>query len=63
MMDNFDVIVKNIDDKISQLRDFVATGNVDDLSEYKATCGQIRGLLTAREFVLDQKQKMERFND
>jgi hypothetical protein len=62
-MDNFDVIVKNIDDKIYQLRDFVATGNVNDLSEYKATCGQIRGLLTAREFVLDQKQKSERFND
>jgi hypothetical protein len=62
-MDNFDVIVKNIDDKIFQLRDFVATGNVNDLSEYKATCGQIRGLLTAREFVLDQKQKSERFNE
>jgi hypothetical protein len=62
MMDDFDVIVKNIDDKIYQLRDFVATGNVNDLSEYKATCGQIRGLLTAREFVLDQKQKMEKFN-
>jgi len=61
-MDDFDVIVKNIDDKIYQLRDFVATGNVNDLSEYKATCGQIRGLLTAREFVLDQKQKMEKFN-
>ena len=62
-MDNFDVIVKNIDEKIFQLRDFVATGNVSDLSEYKAMCGQIRGLLTAREFVLDQKQKMESFND
>jgi hypothetical protein len=62
-MDNFDVIVKNIDDKIYQLRDFVATGNVSDLSEYKATCGQIRGLLIAREFVSDQKQKMERFNE
>ena len=62
-MDDFDVIVKNIDDKIRQLRDFVTTGNVDDLSEYKAMCGQIRGLLIAREFVLDQKQKSERFNE
>lgn len=62
-MDNFDVIVKNIDEKIHQLRDFVATGNVNELSEYKATCGQIRGLLIAREFVSDQKQKMERFNE
>ena len=62
-MDNFDVILKNIDEKVFQLRDFVSTGNVNDLSEYKATCGQIRGLLTAREFVLDQKQKMEQFNE
>lgn len=62
-MDNFDVILKNIDDKVFQLRDFVATGNVNDLSEYKATCGQIRGLLTARDFILDQKQKMEQFNE
>jgi len=63
MMDNFDVIMKNIDEKVLQLRDFVATGNVNDLSEYKKACGQIQGLLTAREFVLDQKQKMEKFND
>jgi hypothetical protein len=63
MMDNFDVIVKNIDDKVYQLRDFVATGNVNDLSDYKKACGQIQGLLTAREFVLDQKQKSERFNE
>jgi hypothetical protein len=62
-MDNFDVILKNIDEKVFQLRDFVATGNVNDLSEYKATCGQIRGLLTARDFILDQKQKMEQFNE
>jgi len=62
-MDNFDVIMKNIDEKVLQLRDFVATGNVNDLSEYKKACGQIQGLLTAREFVLDQKQKMEKFND
>lgn len=62
-MDNFDVIIKNIDVKINQLRDSVATGNVGDLAEYKAMCGQIRGLLMAREFVLDQKKNMESFNE
>jgi hypothetical protein len=62
-MDNFDVIAKNINEKIAQLQEFVATGNVSDLAEYKQLCGQIRGLLIAREFVLDQKQKSEKFND
>jgi uncharacterized protein YaaR (DUF327 family) len=62
-MDNFDVIVKNINEKVAQLQEFVATGNVSDLSDYKKTCGEIRGLLLARDFVLDQKQKSERFND
>jgi uncharacterized protein YaaR (DUF327 family) len=62
-MDNFDVIVKNINEKVAQLQEFVSTGNVSDLAEYKKMCGEIRGLLLARDFVLDQKQKSEKFND
>lgn len=62
-MDNFDVIVKNINEKIAQLQEFVVTGKLDDLAEYKKVCGEIRGLLLARDFVLDQKQKSEKFND
>jgi hypothetical protein len=62
-MDNFDVIAKNINEKIEQLQEFVSTGNVNDLAEYKSLCGQIRGLLIARDYVLDQKQKSEKFND
>lgn len=62
-MDDFDVIVKNINDKVAQLQEFVATGKVDDFVEYKKMCGEIRGLLLARDFVTDQKQKVENFND
>ncbi len=62
-MDNFDVIAKNINEKVAQLQEFVSTGNVSDFAEYKKTCGEIRGLLLARDFVLDQKQKSEKFND
>lgn len=62
-MDDFDVIVKNINEKVSQLQEFVLTGNFQDLAEYKRACGEIRGLLLARDYVTDQKQKVENFND
>lgn len=62
-MDNFDVIVKNINEKVAQLQESVITGKFDDLAEYKKVCGEIRGLLLARDIVLDQKQKSEKFND
>lgn len=62
-MDNFDVIVKNINEKVAQLQEFVSTGNFGDLAEYKKMCGEIRGLLLARDIVLDQQQKSEKFND
>jgi len=37
----------------------VSNGNVDDFNEYKKLCGEIRGLLTARGYTLDLKQRME----
>jgi hypothetical protein len=58
-MTELEVIVEQADDKVSQLKDFLAEGKCESFEEYKRICGEIRGLLTARGYALDLKQKME----
>lgn len=58
-MTEMDLLVKQLDDKIAQLKDNVATGNFEKFEDYKKTCGEIRGLLIARGYVLDLKDKLE----
>ena len=58
-MNAFDVIVKQIDEKVTQLKDFLAEGRSENFEDYKKTCGEIKGLLIARGYILDLKQNME----
>jgi uncharacterized protein YaaR (DUF327 family) len=58
-MTELEVIVKQLDDKIAQLKDAVILGNYEKFEDYKKSCGEIRGLLIARGYVLDLKDKME----
>ena len=58
-MTELEVIVEQTDDKVSQLKDFLAEGKCESFEEYKRICGEIRGLLTARGYALDLKQKRE----
>ena len=58
-MDAFDVVVGQIDEKVSQLKDHLAEGKAESFEEYKKTCGEIKGLLIARGYTLDLKQRME----
>ena len=58
-MDAFEVLIKQLDEKIEQLQDFISTGRPETFEEYKRTCGEIRGLLTARGYTLDLKHRME----
>ena len=48
-MDALDVIIEQADDKISQLKDYLSNGRAASFEEYKSLCGEIKGLLTARE--------------
>jgi hypothetical protein len=59
MMDAFDIIIKEIDDKVKQLFEHVGTGKAETFEEYKRLCGEIKGLFTARGYTLDLKQRME----
>jgi hypothetical protein len=53
------VLVKQIDDKVLQLQEALSDGRVDTLEEYKKVCGEVRGLLTARNYITDLNKAME----
>ncbi len=58
-MTGLEVLLKQIDDKVQQLQESVTNGNIDKFEDYKKLCGEIRGLLTARGYTLDLKDRME----
>lgn len=58
-MDAFDVLVQNLDKEIAGKRDWVASGQAKDFSDYQRMCGEIHGLLIAKQEILDLKQTME----
>jgi hypothetical protein len=62
-MDAFEILIKQADEKIEQLKDFLAEGKAESFEEYKKLCGEVRGLLTMRGYTLDLKQRMENADD
>lgn len=58
-MDVFDAIAKEMDEKVDQLKDYLASGRTTTYEEYKYLCGQITGLLYARGYALDLRQNLE----
>jgi hypothetical protein len=63
MMDVFDVLVKQADEKIEQLKEYLAEGKAESFEEYKKLCGEVRGLLIMRGYTLDLKHRMENADD
>jgi hypothetical protein len=59
----FEVLVQQLDEKVEQLKDFLAAGRATSFEEYKAVCGEIKGLLIARGNTLDLQQRMEHFDE
>jgi hypothetical protein len=62
-MDAFEVLVKQADEKIEQLRDYLAEGKAESFEDYKKLCGEIRGLLIMRGYTIDLKQRLETSDD
>ena len=62
-MDVFDVLVKQADEKIEQLKEYLAEGKAETFEEYKKLCGEVRGLLIMRGYTLDLKQRLETSDD
>lgn len=62
-MDALDALIQQADEKVAQLKDYLAEGKTPNFEEYKKLCGEIRGLLTARGYALDLKDKLEKFDE
>jgi hypothetical protein len=62
-MTELEILIKQLDEKTSQLKEAVILGNYDKFEDYKRSCGEIRGLLIARGYVLDLKDKLEKSDD
>lgn len=62
-MNALEVLIKQADEKVEQLKDFLAEGRAESFEEYKKLCGEVRGLLTMRGYTLDLKQTMENSDD
>jgi hypothetical protein len=63
MMDAFEVLIKQADEKIEQLKDYLAEGKAESFEDYKKLCGEVRGLLIMRGYTLDLKQRLENSDD
>lgn len=63
-MDKALAIIKDrINEKQAQLAHAVSEGTAKDYTEYRAMCGEIRGLSIAEGFILDLADQMERHED
>ena len=58
-MNALEAITKEIDEKVAQLKNHLATGNVETLEEYKRICGEIRGLLFIKEYTISLQKNLE----
>jgi uncharacterized protein YaaR (DUF327 family) len=57
-MTGLELLTKQIDEKVNQLKDAVVLGNLDHI-QYQRLCGEIRGLFIARDYVTDLKDRLE----
>ena len=62
-MTAFEILVKQLDEQASYLREGLSLGRASTFEEYKGTCGEIKGLLVAKGYILDLMQHMETSDD
>jgi hypothetical protein len=62
-MNGFEVLIQQADEKIDQLKEYLAEGKAESFEDYKKLCGEIRGLLIMRGYTLDLKQRLETSDD
>jgi hypothetical protein len=62
-MNAFEILIQQADEKIDQLKDYLAEGKAESFEDYKKLCGEVRGLLIMRGYTLDLKQRLETSDD
>jgi len=58
-----EILLKQYRDKRNQIAEAVSSGAAKDYAEYRALCGEIRGLLTAELYLLDLAKNLENADD
>lgn len=59
----FDVVLKELDERRDDIAQALISGAAKDFPEYRALCGEIRGLSFAHSFVNDLVRKLERSDE
>jgi hypothetical protein len=54
-----DQLKRDIDKKVNQLQDALGAFAAKDYTEYSKMCGEIKGLLTVRQYMTDLTQNLE----
>jgi hypothetical protein len=62
-MTAFEALLDEIDKKVEQLSSWISGGQAKDFGDYQKTCGEIRGLLTSRQFITDLQKRLEHSDD
>ena len=57
------LLASKIDDKVSQLQMSIADGKAEDYAEYRKMCGEVKGLLTARLYIIDLQERLTNDDD
>jgi hypothetical protein len=57
------LLSSKIDDKVSQLQMSIADGKAEDYAEYRKMCGEVKGLLTARLYIIDLQERLTHNDD
>lgn len=62
-MDVLTTVTIELEAKVNQLKDHLAAGRAQTFEEYKQLCGEIKGLLFARQYALDLQRNLENSDD
>jgi hypothetical protein len=58
-----EVLLMQYRDKRNQIAEAVSSGAAKDYAEYRALCGEVRGLLTAELYLTDLAKNLENSDD
>jgi hypothetical protein len=62
-MSPLEVLIDQADEKIEQIKEFMAAGRAQSFEDYQKMCGEIRGLLTARSYAQDLQSNLENMDE
>jgi hypothetical protein len=62
-MSPLEVLIDQADEKIEQIKEFMAAGRAQSFEDYQKMCGEIRGLLTVRSYAQDLQSNLENMDE